>query len=303
MRIIIAGGTGLVGRHLSASLVSDGHEVVALSRAPDKALPQTGVRLVEWDARSATGGWVDQLRGAGGVVNLAGVSLGSGRWTKRRMAEILSSRLEATAAIVAALTRTPAAARPRVLVSASGIDYYGDRGEEAITEDSLPGSSFLARVCEQWEAAARQAEPLSVRVVLMRTSVAFGREAPAFRLMVLPFRLFAGGPLGNGRQWFTWIHIDDLVGLYRFALATPAVSGPLNAVAPDVRPQRQVATEIGRALHRPSVVPTPALVLDLAIGDQSQLLLHGRRATPAKALQLGYAFQYPTLPEALRQAL
>ncbi|MDQ6710594.1 MAG: TIGR01777 family oxidoreductase [Candidatus Dormibacteraeota bacterium] len=302
MRVIIAGGTGFVGRHLSASLVNDGHEVVALSRAPGKAEPQAGVRFVEWDARAAEGGWVEQLRGASGVVNLAGVSLGSGRWTKRRMAEILSSRLEATRAIVDALARTPAADRPRVLVSASGIDYYGDRGEEAITEDSLPGRSFLAGVCEQWEAAARRAEPLGIRVVLMRTALAFSRTAPAFRLMVLPFRLFAGGPLGDGRQWFTWIHIDDLVSLYRFALEQDAVSGPLNAVAPDIRPQRQVAVEIGRAMHRPSIMPTPAALLRLALGDQSQLLLHGRRATPQKALQLGYHFRYPTLPDALAQA-
>ncbi len=303
MRVIIAGGTGLVGRHLSASLVNDGHEVVTLTRAPGKAEPQAGVRLVQWDARTVEGGWAGQLRGAGGVVNLAGVSLGSGRWTTRRMAEILSSRLEATRAIVDALARTPAGERPRVLVSASGIDYYGDRGDEAITEDSLPGRSFLAGVCEQWEAAACTAEPLGIRVVLMRTALAFGRTAPAFRLMVLPFRLFAGGPLGSGRQWFTWIHIDDLVGLYRFGLEHDAVSGPLNAVAPDIRPQRQVAVEIGRAMHRPSIMPTPAALLGLALGDQSQLLLHGRRATPSKALQLGYQFRYPALPAALRQAL
>ncbi|MDQ6882713.1 MAG: TIGR01777 family oxidoreductase [Candidatus Dormibacteraeota bacterium] len=303
MRVIIAGGTGFVGRHLSASLVRDGHDVVALSRAPAKALPQAGVRFVEWDARSAEGAWVDQLRGAGGVINLAGTSLGSGRWTERRMAEILSSRLEATGAIVAALSGLAAADRPPVLVSASGIDYYGDRGDEVVAEDSAPGSSFLARVCVQWEAAARQAEPLGVRVVLVRTALAFGREAHAFRLMVLPFRLFAGGPLGSGRQWFTWIHVEDLVDLYRFALANPAVQGPLNAVAPDIRPQRAVALEIGRAMHRPSIVPTPAALLGLALGQQAQLLLHGRRATPKKALLLGFQFRYPTLPAALQQAL
>jgi uncharacterized protein (TIGR01777 family) len=303
VRVIIAGGTGFIGRHLSASLVSNGHDVTVLSRAATEARAEPGVRLVEWDARSAAGGWADQLRGADGMVNLVGASIGSGRWTKRRMAEILNSRLEATGAIVQALEQTPAGERPRVLVSASGIDYYGERGEEAITEESAPGGSFLARVSQQWEAAARQAEPLGVRVVLIRTALVFGRGAPAFRLMVLPFRLFAGGPLGSGRQWFTWIHLDDLVGLYRFALEHDAVKGPLNAVAPDLRRQREVAREIGRALHRPSIMPAPAPLLTLALGRQSELLLHGRRATPKKAEQLGFRFRFPDLPGALRSTL
>jgi len=303
MLIAIAGGTGFIGRHLAASLVNDGHEVIILSRGADPAHAQRGTRLAHWDARSADGGWVDHLRGAGGVVNLAGTSIGSGRWTRRRMSEILNSRLEATGAIVGALQRTPVSDRPKVLVNASGIDYYGNRGDETINEDSGVGDSFLAQVCGQWEATARKAEPLGVRVVLMRTALVFAREAPAFRLMVLPFRLFAGGPLGNGRQWFTWIDVDDLVGLYRFALENDAVRGPLNAVAPDLRAQREVAREIGRALHRPSLMPAPALLLDAAIGDQSQLLLHGRRATPQKAQRLGYQFRFGELRDALRHAL
>ena len=303
MKVVIAGGTGFIGRHLSVNLVSHGHEVIVLSRGGDQTRAEPGVRLVAWDARSVAGGWADQLRGADGMVNLAGASIGSGRWSKPRMAEILNSRLEATGAIVQALQQTPADQRPRVLVNASGIDYYGDRGEETITEESAPGGSFLARVSQQWEAAAGQAEPLGVRVVLMRTALVFGRGAPAFRLMVLPFRLFAGGPLGHGRQWFTWIHLDDLVALYRFALEHDAVKGPLNAVAPDLRRQREVAREIGRALHRPSIMPVPAPLLKLALGHQSELLLAGRRATPQKAERLGYAFRFPDLPGALASTL
>lgn len=276
--------------------------MISLSRGRQSS-PQPGVTLVQWDARSATGLWVDQLRSANAVVNLAGTSIGSGRWTTSRMGEILNSRLESTGAIVEALRRTAAGDRPRVLVNASGIDYYGDRGDEKVTEESPPGTSFLAGVSRQWEETARQAEALDVRVVLMRTALAFGRGAPAFRLVVLPFRLFAGGPLGNGRQWFTWIQIDDLVSLYRFALEHDSVSGPLNAVAPDIRPQRQVAEEIGRALHRPSIMPTPASLLKLALGRQSELLLDGRRATPEKAERLGYRFRYPTLPEGLSSSL
>jgi uncharacterized protein (TIGR01777 family) len=303
MKVIITGGSGYIGRRLAASLVAGGHEVVALSRRMAATTPQPGVRFVEWDARTQDGGWVKELEGAGGVVNLAGTSIGSGRWTRRRMAEILSSRVQATGAIVEAIEHTTAARRPAVLVSASGIDYYGDRGDETLTEDSAPGNSFLARVSVQWEAAARTAEALGVRVVLVRTALVVGRGAPAFRLMVLPFRLFAGGPLGNGRQWFTWIEIDDLVSIYRLALENAAVRGPVNAVAPDLRTQREVAREIGRVMHRPALMPAPALLLDLAIGDQSQLLLHGRRATPHKLETLGYHFRLGSLPDALRASL
>ena len=303
MKVLITGGSGYIGRHLSTSLTADGHEVVGLSRRPESAPPQSGVRFVKWDARTAEGDWVSELAGAQGIVNLAGASIGKGRWTRRRMAEILSSRLAATSAIVEAIKRTPADRRPAVLVNASGIDYYGDRGDELVTEESRPGDSFLARVSEQWEVAAREAEPLGLRIVRVRTALVFGRGALAFRLLTLPFRLFAGGPLGDGRQWFTWIHIDDLVGLYRLALEDLKVSGPMNAVAPDIRRQGEVAKEIGRQLHRPAIVPAPAPILRLVLGQQSQLLLDGRRALPARAEAAGYRFRFGGLSEALQDTL
>src|SRR5204863_379389 len=221
----------LRGKYGEAGLGRILREFVGVSRRPEGAPSQSGVRFVKWDARTAGGDWVNGLAGAQGIINLAGASIGKGRWTRRRMEEILSSRLSATSAIVEAVNRTPADRRPSVLVNASGIDYYGNRGDELVTEESGPGDSFLARVSQQWEAAARQAQPLGVRVALVRTALVFGRGALAFRLLTLPFRVFAGGPLGNGRQWFTWIHIDDLVGLYRLALENPKVSGPMNAVA------------------------------------------------------------------------
>jgi len=218
MKVLISGGSGFIGSHLVKSLAKDGHEVVVLSRRLVTKDPPKGVRYVTWDARSADGDWVREVPGAQGVVNLAGASIGSWPWTRQRMAELLSSRLSATAALVQAFGRTPADRRPPVFVSASGIDYYGDRGDEAITEGSDSGDSFLARLSQQWEAEAQKAEPLGVRVARIRTAMVFGREALAFRLLTLPFRFFLGGPLGNGRQWFTWIHIDDIVGLYRLAL-------------------------------------------------------------------------------------
>jgi len=303
MKVLIAGGSGYIGRHLSAALVRDGHEVVILTRRSAHVDGAAGPRMVSWDARSADGGWVSELNGAQGIVNLAGTSIGGLRWTRRYMAEILSSRLAATMAIVQGVERTPPDRRPKVLVSASGIDYYGDRGDEVMTEESSAGDSFLARVCEQWETAASKAEPLGMRVVRMRTAMVFGRGAPAFRLLILPFRLFAGGPLGNGRQWFTWIHVDDLVGLYRLALENDGLSGPVNAVAPDIRPEREVAREIGDVLHRPAIAPAPALVLRLALGEQSHLLLDGRRALPAKAQSVGFEFRLGSLRQALEAAL
>src|SRR6202011_1757698 len=228
MKVLITGGSGFIGSHLVASLVNDGHDVVVLSRRPEPMNTARGVRYVTWDARSANGDWVKELSGAQAVVNLAGASIGSWPWTRRRMAELLSSRLGPTTAIVQAIERTPPEHRPKVLVSASGIDYYGDRGDEVVTEESSPGDSFLAHLTQQWEAAAAKAEPLGVRVVRIRTAMVFGRGAPAFALLVLPFRIFAGGPLGNGRQWFTWIHVDDLVGLYRQAIEDGRLTGPVN---------------------------------------------------------------------------
>ena len=292
----------MIGRRLTHSLLGDGHEVVVLTRGAAGA-PKAGLRLVTWDGRTVSGGWVSELSNTAAVVNLAGASIGGGRWTRRRMQEILATRLAATGAIVEAIKRLPDGQRPAVLVSASGIDYYGNRGDEEINEASSPGTSFLASVCRQWEAAADMAAPLGVRVVRVRTSLVIAPEALAFRLLTLPFRLFAGGPLGNGRQWFTWIHVDDIVGLYRLAVERQALSGPINAVAPDVRRQREVATEIGRVMHRPSWLPVPAAALRLVLGRQSELLLDGRHAHPVRAEQEGYRFKYGDLREALVAAL
>jgi uncharacterized protein len=302
VRVVIAGGSGYIGGHLAESLIADGHEVIVLTRSPAPAV-QPGIHALRWDAQTAAGAWVSELSSTAAIINLAGTSIGGGRWTRRRMSAILASRLAATSAIVDAIRQTPAVQRPRVLVSASGIDYYGDRGEEAVTEESAPGDSFLARVSQQWEATAQTAEALGIRVVRIRTALVFGRGALAFRLLTLPYRLFVGGRLGTGRQWFTWIHIADLVGLYRLTLEQGALSGPVNAVAPDLLRQRDVAREIGRVLHRPSVVPAPALLLRLALGRQAELLLDGRRATPEKAQRNGYRFRFGDLRAALDDTL
>jgi uncharacterized protein (TIGR01777 family) len=298
MKVLIAGGSGLIGGRLAGSLLKDGHEVVVLSRGGTKTAP--GIRIVKWDARTAEGDWVTELSGAQAVINLAGASIGGRRWTRRRMAELVATRLDATSAIVQAIERTPTDRRPSVLVNASGIDDYGDHAtDETITEEGAPGDSFLARLSQQWEAAAQKAEPIGVRVVRMRTAMVFAHDALAFRLLTLPFRFFGGGPLGSGRQWFTWIHLEDIVSLYRLAIEDSRANGPINALAPDVRREHEVAKEIGRVLHRPAFVPVPSFALRLALGTQAELLLDGRRATPATAQALGYHFKFAGLHQAL----
>lgn len=302
MKVIVAGGSGYIGRHLVQRLRDGGHHAIILTRSP-RVASNPIVGAVSWDAKSASGPWLSELSGADGIVNLAGSSIGGGRWTRKRMADILGSRLSATGALVDALRRTAPERRPRVLVNASGIDFYGDRGDDPVSEGDPAGDSFLARVCDQWEAAAEAATPLGVRVVRLRTALVFGRGASAFRLMTLPFRLFVGGPLGNGRQWFNWIHIEDLLALYERGLMDASLRGPFNALAPDVRRQRDVAKAIGQVMHRPSVVPAPALMLRLALGRQADLLLHGRKTTPARAQAAGFTFTYGDLPAALQNTL
>src|SRR5437763_12223216 len=301
MKVLIAGGSGFIGSYLTAALVRDGHEVVVLTRGQSHA--GGGVRYVNWDAKSPDGAWASELSGSGAVVNLAGSSIGSGRWTRQRMAELVASRVAPTSALVGAIERTPTDRRPAVLVNAAGIDYYGNRPDDKVVgEDEPVGDSFLARMGQLWEAAAQKAELFGVRVARIRTAMVFGKGAPAFGLITLPVRLLVG-PYGDGRQWFTWIHIDDLVGVYRLALQDERLSGPINATAPDVRRQRDIAREMGRVLKRPAVIPVPAFLLKLALGPQSELLLSGRRAVPEKVQDAGYQFHFGGLPEALEDVL
>jgi uncharacterized protein (TIGR01777 family) len=304
MRIVVAGGSGFIGRHLSLALVADGHLVTVLTRARSvqRATPGGLLRYVHWNPSQPDGTLADVLSGTDAVVNLAGANLGSRRWTTRRKAELVDSRLRATDTLVRAIEFLDTDQRPRTLVNASGIDYYGHCREEVLlTEASSPGDTFLARLCQRWEGAATAARALGVRVVLMRTAVVLAPDALTLHLLAAPFRLFVGGPLGDGQQWFTWVHLDDVIGLYQWVLEREAISGPVNVVAPEVRPQWQVAHALGSVLQRPSALRTPAAVLRLAIGTQADLLLHGRRAVPAVATAQGYAFRAPELGPALRR--
>jgi uncharacterized protein (TIGR01777 family) len=305
MRIVIAGGSGFLGRRLSTSFLESGDEVTVLTRSPGQSGRnlESGIVARGWNPPNVDDDLVAAMRGADAVVNLAGVAIGGRPWTPGRKRAILQSRLGATGAIVEAMGRLSAEDRPKVLVNASGIDVYGDRPDGEMTEDSAPGDSFLAGVVVAWERAAAAAQDLGIRIVTARTALIVAPEALAWRLILLPFRLFAGGPLGSGRQQFTWIHVDDAVGLYRLAIRDASIAGPLNMVAPEVPTQRELARAIGRAMHRPSSIRVPAVVLRFALWGQADIILHGRVAIPAKALAAGYQFRYPTLESALRDVI
>ncbi len=292
MRVIVTGGTGFLGGALVERLRGDGHTITVLTRGP------TGAGAVHWDPETPSAEWTSTLDGADAVIHLAGASIAGGRWTPKRKALIRDSRVKSTRAVATAIraARRP----PSVFVSGSAMGIYGSRGDEPLTEDSPPGSSVLASVCVEWEREALAAASAS-RVVLVRTGLALDRSGGALPRIALPFSFFAGGPIGSGRQYMSWIHRDDWVEMVRWALSNSAVSGPLNATAPNPVTNREFAKTLGRVLGRPAFVPTPAFALRLALGEMAEeLLLTGQRVLPAKAQSLGCTFRYPLLEPTLR---
>jgi uncharacterized protein (TIGR01777 family) len=297
MRIVVAGGTGFLGRPLAAALGREGHDVTILTRRPRDGRHPPPVQAVAWNPDGTAGDWSAALDDAGAVVNLAGESIAARRWTAAQRSRILQSRVLATRSLVAAMRRR--GSTPPVFVSGSAVGYYGPRGDETVTEDTAAGSDFLARVCLQWEAEATAA-PAS-RVVLLRTGLVLERDGGALPRMLPPFWFGAGGPVGSGRQYWPWIHRQDWIDLVRFAIRTPDASGPINATAPAPVPNAEFARALGRALHRPAVMPAPAFALRLLLGEMADaLLLSGQRAVPARASRLGFSFSFPALDQALR---
>jgi uncharacterized protein (TIGR01777 family) len=302
MKVVIAGGSGLIGRALSTALATAGHDVIVLTRDPQRARVPAGVRAVAWDP-PAVGPWIDDVGAADAVVNLSGASVGRWPWTAGRRRTLRESRLLPTATLVSAIGALPENRRPHALLNASGTDVYEGRDATAADESVPPADTFLARLCVDWEAEARRAEAFGVRVVLMRMSLVVASSATSLRLLMLPFRLFVGGPVGSGLQWMSWIGIDDVVGLAFLALESEALRGPVNFAAPDSRPQAEFARAVGKAIHRPSWLRTPAWAVRLVLGQQATLALGSRRIWPAKALAAGYAFRTPRLEEALERAV
>jgi uncharacterized protein (TIGR01777 family) len=304
MRVVITGGSGLIGRALTAPLAAERNEVIVLSRDPGRVqgLPP-GARVEGWDGRSA-GEWGALLDSGTAIINLAGESVGEGRWTAERKRRIRDSRLQAGAAVVEAVRRAAGAGRaPAVLLQASAVGYYGDAGDGEVTEEHPPGRDFLAEVCVAWEAATAEVETLGVRRVLLRTGIVLHPDGGALPKVLRPFRFGAGGPLGSGRQWFPWIHWLDEIDAILFLLAHPTARGPFNLCAPQPVRNRDFSRALGRQLHRPSFLAAPAFALRLALGDMADALLHGQRALPRRLLAAGYAFHHPDLGEALRDLL
>ncbi len=296
MKVTIAGGTGFLGTALADALIRGGHDVAVLTRSPRRP------HHVAWTPDVPTGPWVRAIDGADIVVNLAGESLADGRWTARRKQQLVDSRVRPTRALAAAIRE--AVTPPAAFVSASGVGYYGPRGDEPITERDRSGDDFIARLCQEWEAAAASAGSARTRVVILRSGVVLAKEGGALPRMLPPFRLGMGGPLGTGRQYMPWIHRDDWAALARWAMDEPRASGVFNATAPDPVTNGSFAATLGRVLHRPAALPAPAIALKLLLGELAgPLLLTGQRALPERALELGFRFRYPELEGALREIL
>ena len=304
-RILVTGGSGLIGRALTAELAGAGYEVVVLSRSPERVsgLP-AGARAVGWDAETADG-WGPEAEGARAIVNLAGENLASWPWTEETKRRILASRLDATRAVVQALERAfeRAADRPPVLLQASGIDFYGPQEDEPVDEGDPQGEGFLAYVTREWEAASAPAEALGARRVCLRTAMVLAAEGGALPKLALPFRLGAGGPVGSGRQWVSWIHLRDEVRAIRFLLEHPEASGPFNLTAPEPVRNRELAKTLGRVLRRPALFRAPAFAVRTVLGEMADTVLDGRRAVPRRLRELGFTWDFPELEPALRDLL
>lgn len=302
-RVVVAGATGLIGRKLCAQLTAKGYQVVVFSRNPDSArrtIPNA-VEYVAWTP-SESGPWAAALDGAYAVINLAGAPIIGKRWNAAYKQELRDSRVIGTRGLVTAMAA--AQRKPQVFVSGSAIGYYGSRDNTPLDEQARPGSDFLAQLAIDWEQAAAKAEQAGIRTVLLRTGIVLDTNGGALKPLLLPFRLGVGGPVLPGSQYWSWIHLDDSVGLILFALENQQVRGPLNATAPEPLTNREFSKVLGKVLGRPSLFPVPGFALNLLLGEVAEpLIVNGQRVIPAKAQQSGYSFKYPTLEPALRQLL
>ena len=300
MKVLIAGGTGFIGRSLIERLVHAGHSAVVLTRRPAMMdVPSNpSIRCLQWDARS-TGEWEPVVNEVDAVINLAGESIAAKRWTSAQKERIARSRIEATHAIVRAIEK--AMRKPEVLISASGVGYYGDVREGDVDEDSPHGDDFFANLCLQWESEALLAGRHAVRVVTLRTGIVLHPSGGTMKKFLLPFRLFVGGPLGPGSQWMSWIHREDAIRAILFALENKSLSGPVNITAPNPVTMREFCRSLGRALRRPSWFPVPGFALRLALGDMADVVLKGQRVIPAKLIRAGFSFNFPQLDPAMSE--
>ena len=297
MKLVITGATGFIGSALCSQLLQRGHHLTLLTRRapPDASTP--GKTWRHW-MPGTSGEWEASLDGADGVINLAGEPIAARRWTANQKQRIHLSRTEATRSIVEAFAK--AKRKPAFLLNGSAVGYYGPHGDEIVAEETPAGSDFLSSVCRAWEGEAQKAEPMGIRVVRLRTGIVLGPHGGALAKMLLPFKVFVGGPLGSGAQWMSWIHLEDELGLILHLIETPQAAGAVNATAPNPATMKEFCQTLGKVMHRPSWAPVPSFALRLMLGEMADMLLTGQRVVPAAAQKLGYQFRYSNLSDALK---
>jgi uncharacterized protein len=300
MKILITGATGLIGRAISRRLADEGHQIVVLSRHPESAEVVAGAKAYNWEPELGP----PERRvweGVDAVIHLAGESVAASRWTDEQRRRIRDSRVIGTRRLIEGMKE--ASDRPKILVSGSAVGFYGNRGDEQLDEWSEPGRGFLPEVCQQWEREALRGQELGLRVTTVRTGVVLSTNGGALEKMLMPFRLGLGGRMGNGRQWFPWIHLEDIAGIFCHALSLAELSGPINGVAPGIVMNEEFTRELAAVLHRPVFLAIPDFVLKVAMGEMAQLVLDSQRVTPRVALETGYKFRFQILGLALRSLL
>lgn len=296
MRVLVTGATGLIGQQICEELRQEGHETVILSRRPSGVKTGPGITAYAWDPEQGNPP-AEAWDGVDAVIHLAGEPVAGARWTNDQKRRIRDSRVTGTKNLVDGMKGL--ASRPRVLVSASAVGFYGDRGEEDLDERSSPGNGFLSDVCREWEDEALKAEQAGIRVGLVRIGVVLSREGGALEKMLLPFKLGLGGQLGDGRQWFPWIHVDDIVGIFKHALVNENVRGPINGVSPGIVSNAEFTKQFAGALNRSVFFPVPAFALRMMMGEMAIVVLSSQKVVPKVALDTGYDFKFPQLGEAL----
>ena len=300
MRIIITGGTGLIGTALSKKLLEDDHEVIILSRNPTASRVPNGARVEKWDAKTSDG-WGSLINADTAIVNLAGAGIADKRWSDQRKKILHASRIDVGKAITAAVEA--AEQKPKVLIQSSAVGYYGIHDDGQLTEASSVGNDFLAKLCEEWEASTVSVEVMGVRRVIIRTGVVMSTDGGAFPRMAMPFKMFVGGSIGSGKQWLSWIHIADEVKAIQFLINNESVNGIYNLTAPNPHTNKQLSKIIGKVLGRPSFMLVPAFVMKILFGEMSTVLLDGQRVLPSNLESGGFTFKFPELEPALRDLL
>jgi uncharacterized protein (TIGR01777 family) len=300
MKLVITGASGFIGTALCQQLLQQGHTLTLFTRGAPRE-PNTGVKRWHHWTPGTLRDWDSELDGVDGVINLAGEPIAEIKWSATQRRRLEKSRVDSTHVLVQGCAK--AKHTPKFLINASAVGYYGPHGDEIITEEAPAGADFLSQLCLNWEAEAMRAERLGMRVVRLRTGIVLGRGGGALEKMVPPFKWFTGGPLSSGKQWMSWIHLEDQVRLILYLVENQQAAGPINATAPNPARNKDFSRALGKVLHRPSWMPVPGFILRIGLGDMADMLLTGQRVLPAAAQKLGFEFRYPNLPEALQACI